>query len=558
VRELTAFRPFCETARTFWEHNTRAAEATDRVILVEAMSQDLRVTLRNLTVANALRRIEPARLVVFSGADEDWNNVWTYFEIEEIRALATAYGAEVVYDIHALVDSRLADTAEPLVVAGVDLAGDLPESPIPVERFDAIVYATACRMAKVARLDESAAHRDVSARVSARSREFARIYDAQLRTGDVVALVTSHVDYNNFGLAVEAALRNDVPVLFPQSTGGLKAYALFPDGHDLDRPIRARQTEQIGAFFEEHIWPNRDLLGRGSDLVLHRLKASLGRPAWWRAEGAHSQIQLRDADERAAVRVPAAAFAGLDPTRPIVTVFNHAVSDALGTNVEAFADLGSWFEATAVYAAQHDEVDWLFLDHPQQALYDDSDFFETVAARYAACEHMAFHPSLDLSKTYLTALTDLVVTVRGSVSNEYPSFGIPAIQAGWSEWSKCGFGTIADTPETYVAELDRHLAGLLAGEPLITSEQVERARLWAWFYRSATDVATVLVEHWDLGEGDRLFGTLDVNLRQFEPDGDSAFASVRRLWRRREPFLTRMDWSRDAATLREDLAGVGR
>jgi hypothetical protein len=539
----------------FW--HTNILPPGERVILVEAMSQDLRVTLRNLTVANALRRIEPARLVVFSGADEEWNTVWTYFEIEEIKALAEAYGAELVYDVHALVDQRLAGTAEPLMVEGVDLGGDLPESGIPAERFDQIVYATACRMAKIARLDDSEEHRRIHARAEARSREFARVYEAQVRAADVVALVTSHVDYNNFGLAVEASLRNDVPVLFPQSTGGLKAYALYPEKQDPARPIRADLTEQIGAFFEEHVWANRSLLGPARDLVFHRLKASLGRPAWWRSEGGHSQIQLRDAGERAAVRTAAASYAGLDPAKPVISVFNHAVSDALGTNVECFADLGAWFEETAAFAAEHDEVGWLFLDHPQQGLYDSHGFFEQVAERYADRPHLVFRPSMELSKTYLAALTDLVLTVRGSVSNEYPAFGIPALQAGWSEWSKCGFTTVAESAEEYFALLGERIRGLLAGEALITPEQVERARLWAWFYRSATDIASPFVEHWALGEGDELFGALEVNLRQVESDADPAFAAVRRMWRRREPFLTRMDWRRDPESLADELAVVG-
>ncbi|MCW2857080.1 MAG: hypothetical protein JWR52_2695 [Marmoricola sp.] len=537
----------------FWRTNTAVGE---RVILVEAMSQDLRVTLRNLTVANALRRIEPARLVVFSGADEGWNNIWTYFEIEEVRALAEAYGADVVYDIHALVDRRVAGDAEPTLVDGVDLGGDLPESGIPAETFDQIVYATACRMAKIARLGDSAEHREILARAEVRSREFARVYDAHLRADDVVALITSHVDYNNFGLAVEAALRHDVPVIFPQSTGGLKAYAMYPEKQDPRLPIRANLTEEIGLFFEEHLWPNREVIGAGRDLVLYRLKASLGRPAWWRAEGIHSQIQLRNSDQRTAVRTPAAARVGLDPALPIVSVFNHAVSDALGTNVECFADLGAWFEETAAFAADHDQVGWLFVDHPQQDLYDDHGFFEAVAAQYADRPHMAFHSSLDLSKTYLTALTDLVLTVRGSVSNEYPAFGIPALQAGWSEWSTCGFTTVAESVPDYFALLDTHLKGLLVGDVLITPEQVERARLWAWFYRSASDVSSVFVGHWDLGEGDQLFSNLEVSMRQVESDGDPAFSAVRRMWRRREPFLTRMDWRRDAAALADDLAEV--
>ena len=73
---------------------------------------------------------------------------------------------------------------------------------------------------------------------------------------------------------------------------------------------------------------------------------------------------------------------------------------------------------------------------------------------------MRFMRSLDLSKNFLTALTDLVLTVRGSVSNEYPALGIPALQSGWSEWSKCGFTEVAETPEEYFEMLQEHIDGL--------------------------------------------------------------------------------------------------
>ena len=522
------------------------------------MSQDLRVTLRNLTVANALRRIEPARLIVYSGADEDWNQiVWTYFNLDEIRQMAVAYGAEAVFDAHRLVDQRVAGDAEELVVAGVDLGGDLPEPGIPDDVFDAIVYATACRMAKVARLDGTPEHESKKAQVQARSHEFARIYDALITNNDVVALVSSHVDYNNFGLAVEAAIRHDVPVLFPQSTGGLKAYALFPEQVRKGMPIRAGLTEEIGEFFEKHIWSNREILHRSRELTMWRAKATLGRPSWWRAGRSYSSVDLRGVDDRSVVRTYAARRIGVDASKPVISVFNHAVSDALGTNVEAFADLGEWFEKTAEYAADHDEANWLFLDHPQQSLYDASDFFDRCAARYETQKHMRFMRSMDLSKNFLTALTDLVLTVRGSVSNEYPALGIPALQSGWSEWSKCGFTEVAETPDEYFEMLRDHVEGLLAGKVLITPDQVERARLWAWFYRSGSDVPSGLVQQWQVGEGDELFNLLTINMLQTEADAEPAFTAVRRLWRRRDPFLTRIDWRNDSDSIADLLAPVG-
>ena len=93
-------------------------------------------------------------------------------------------------------------------------------------------------------------------------------------------------------------------------------------------------------------------------------------------------------------------------------------------------------------------------------MYDASDFFDRCGARYEEHAHMRFMRSLDLSKNFLTALTDLVLTVRGSVSNEYPALGIPALQSGWSEWSKCGFTEVAETPEEYFRMLEEHIDGL--------------------------------------------------------------------------------------------------
>lgn len=553
VREPLDLRSFVPTATEFWR--TQLPAPGERIILVEAMSQDLRVTLRNLTAANALRRIEPARLVVYSGADEDWNQiVWDYFDLDTITTLCKTYGAEQVFDAHRLVDSRVAGEPVALTVAGVDLGGELPESKIPQARFDEIVEATACRMGMTARLDDSPASHRRRDLVAARTREFCRVFEALLAGNDVVALVTSHVDYNNFAPGVEAALRHDVPVLFPQSTGGFKAYALHPE-HVLEgEPVRASLTREIGQWFEAHVWRHRDLLRSGAELSTYRSKQVQGRPSWWRGGVSYSSIDLRTGEDRAVMRRIAAQRVGLDPARPVVCVFNHAVSDALWTNVEAYPDLGAWFEATADFAAAHPEVSWLFLDHPAQRLYDSHGFFETVAARHADASHLAFRQSMELSKNLLVSLADLVLTVRGSVSNEYPALGIPAIQTGWSEWSHCGFTTLTETPAEFEAALADHVDGLLTGRPLITPEQVERARLWAWFYQAGSDISSLLVPPWRVGDHQALFDTLALNFTEASPEADAVYAAMRRLWTRRDPFLTRIDLTADTDAVRDALA----
>lgn len=557
MRELSNLPAFCSTAAPFWRNNVAAAQS-ERVILVEVMGQDLRVALRSLTLANALRRIEPARIVVYTGADDEWKSVvWTYFDIDELTAFSRAYGAEEVFDVHALVDSRVAGERIDLTVAGVDLGGELPKSGIPEQEFEQIVDATVCRLAKVPRMDRSPALQAQRARTHRRSVEFAKVYDALMTQRDVVAVVSSHVDYNNFGLAVEAAIRHQVPVLFPQSTGGLKSYAIYPEDVTPGEPVRAALTRRIGTYFEKHVWENRTALHGSSERTMWRAKGNLGSPSWWRGRKLSSDVSIRDARERAAIRQNTAQRIGLDPDKPTVTVFNHGVSDALWTNHESFEDLGDWFERTAEYAAGRDDVNWLFLDHPLQDVYDGSNFFGNVADAHADAAWMHFDKSQAFSKNALIALTDLVLTVRGSVSNEYPAFGIPAIQAGWSEWSDCGFTSVADTSEQYFRLLDDHLVGLHEHRELMTAEQIERARLWAWFYRSATDVVSPLVPHWGMGQGDSMLNSVSVTMRHAESDADPAFVAVRRLWRRRDPLLTRVDWTLPYDDLIEALAPAG-
>jgi hypothetical protein len=62
---------FLESATVYWEKNL-PRPTDDAVILVEAFHQDIRVTLRNLAFANAIRKIRPARMVVFTGVEAAW------------------------------------------------------------------------------------------------------------------------------------------------------------------------------------------------------------------------------------------------------------------------------------------------------------------------------------------------------------------------------------------------------------------------------------------------------------------------------------------------------
>lgn len=547
------FDAMCAAAATHWRTTLPEVPDSAPVVLVDLLMQDLRLALRTLTLANSLRRIEAARLVVLVGPNRYWDSrIWDGYDRERWLQLARAYGADDVIDVSALTD-RVEAGGSDVELLGATFPVAAPRDAAGRKRLDVMSDSTAVRLLRIPRMSDAVAEDDVAGirrSVASEDRLYRTLFDAL----PVRAFVTSHVDYGQWGLAVEAATGCGVPVLHAQATGGLKAYALFDGTEGSDLGFRRALSLQIAQQFETQVWRHRDVLAASAERTAWRSKANLGRPSWWRGGGEISRLDLRSTAERSALRGHALGRLGLDPDKPVVTVFNHAVSDAVQGNHEAFVDLATWFEKTAEYAAGATDASWLFLDHPSQFNYDRTEHFERLAEQYGRHSHIVFRPSLALSRNALWSVTDLAVTVRGSVSAEFPAYGIPALQAGWSEWSHLGFSRRADTEAEYFDELASCIRGLTAGEALMTEEQSRRARLWLWLYRSGADVTTPLVPHWENGQGTTLHQLVATAMNHVEDDADPAYVAVRRLWEREDPILTRMDLGLDSRELADSHA----
>ncbi len=504
-------------------------------VVVEAMQQDVRLVVRNLLLANAICDLTSARLVVLTGTDRELSGVlWERFDVERVRRLAEAFGAAEIIDVHDLVDRRLADE------------GDGPADGIGSAALEALERATLLRLSRTPRLPGVEDERHRARR--GRSRALSAVYDRLFAELSPVALVTGQVDYDQWGLAVETAMRRDVPVVHTQSGGSMGAYALFP-GTPAAGTFHEELTGRLARYFDECVWPQRNLLRPGAELVAWRVKGERG--SWWRG-GSVNSFELRTETERRQLRGHGCDRLGLDPDRPIVTVFQHAVSDAVGTNREVFEDFAEWCAETAEFAADEDAVNWLFLDHPEQDRHDSTGHFAALAGRHARRPHLAFLPRQALSKNMLWSMTDVGVTVRGRVACELPAFGIPVIQAGWSPWSGCGVSHVAETRADYWRLLAEAVSRHTKGESVLAPEQRERARLWLWLRRSGGDVSSPLLPHWELGEGEEYLRALSVSMRHVERDGDPLHRAVRRMWERRDPLLSRFDF-RDPAGLAEAL-----
>lgn len=489
-----AFDSMCASAENFWQLNTITG-GEGPIIYVDLLAQDVRVAIRVLTLAASMQRHMNARIVALVGPDPYWRDmIWSYYDVERMSQIARAYGAVDIIDLHDLVERAKGGEIH-FTVLGEAVA--LPERHAAApERYAEIAEATHMRALRIPIVTDEVKASGEYAELERSNEQYARIYDALMRL-DVAGFVTSHIDYHQWGFGVDSAMREEVPFFHIQSTGSFKSYALFPEDADHSITARMNWTLQIADYFERHIWPAREVIGRAAETAAFRAKSNYGRPSWWRGGGSISELGFSTPAERASVREHAMKALGFDPTKPVVAVYNHAVSDAVHSNHELFDNLADWFSRTVEFAAGHPEANWLLLDHPAQSNYDGTMMFEAVAEQYAGHGHLAFWQSMDLTKNILWSLVDLAVTVRGSVSNEFPAYGVPAIQAGWSEWSHIGFSMRADSQEEYWQLIVESIERIAAGERLVTDEQLQRARLWMWFYRSATDVSSGFVPHWE-------------------------------------------------------------
>lgn len=552
---------FLGATDTFWTGVHAGRPRASGTVVTEVFSQHLRVAVRNVSVANALRSRIGGPLLVVTGADRRWmGTVWADLDLGRVTEYARASGGHL-FDIQEAA-RQLAATRHGklrLTAMGKSFTADLKD--LPDERdAGAVVRSTWSRVSKSVPYAVPPTGNPDYESFRRHARSLMAVWNALLEAVDAAAFVTSHVDYDQWAPAVTAMLRRRRPVIHVQSTGGLKAYAVWPQDVDEHRrsqtgtipeaisshaalgpTFRSVLTPLIGQVFDKLVSEPRRDMDDQAELVTARSKMHLGRPSWWRS-GANATLDLRDARERRQFREFAASGLRMDSTRPVVAVFNHAISDAVNTNVEAFDDLSTWFERTVEYAATRTDVAWLFLDHPSQELYDQSGFFESLADRFPG-EHLTYRRSDMLTKNTIWSLVDLGVTVRGSISNELPAFGVGVIQAGWSEWSHCGVSHVGDDQQVYWQLLDQLIERARFGRGTATLDQMRRGRLWQWFYRVAADVNTAFVPHWAALEGPEMLSTLSAALEHAIPEGDPLFESTARLWTNRDCVLSRFDFA---------------
>ncbi len=176
---------------------------------------------------------------------------------------------------------------------------------------------------------------------------------------------------------------------------------------------------------------------------------------------------------------------GMDPEKPIATVFSHVLWDAnLFYGTDLFKDYGDWFVQTVRAACANSRLNWLIKIHPANVW---KRAYEDVGQEYAEVallrQHVGTLPphvkilsaDTDISTMSLFQVTDYGVTVRGTSGMELPCFGKPCLTAGTGRYSGLGFTVDSGMAAEYLGRL----AVLHTLSPL-DEAQIQRAKWHAY------------------------------------------------------------------------------
>ena len=188
--------------------------------------------------------------------------------------------------------------------------------------------------------------------------------------------------------------------------------------------------------------------------------------------------QERSADE---IR----AELGLDPAKRTAVVFAHVLWDAnMFFGEDLFDDQEQWFVETVRAACAADRVNWVVKLHPANVWKRKRDGVEGELGDLRAIrEHLGELPEhvrvmrhdSPIATRSLFDVTDVGVTIRGSVGWELPCFGVPALTAGTGFYSGRGFTVDSATREEYLDRLAR-----IEEVPPLDAHEVELARRHAY------------------------------------------------------------------------------
>lgn len=192
---------------------------------------------------------------------------------------------------------------------------------------------------------------------------------------------------------------------------------------------------------------------------------------------------------------------GIDPGKPTVVVFSNVLWDA---NMFWGRDLypnGSvqWLVETVRIAMRNTNVNWLIKVHPANVwkmqaegvnvVYNDVIALKNEFGVLPSHVRIVF-PEDKVNPRSLFEITDIGITIRGTVSMELPVLGVPVVMAGTGRCTGFGFTCDPKTMEEYESLLSE-----IESLKRLSDDEIRLAKLYFWGTFVAHLWETKLVKH---------------------------------------------------------------
>lgn len=486
------FSDFCKENLKYWILDpNNPNEKNEKVILLDLMLKGGNLLIRPLMFAKFLQQYYGYRIIGLTGVTDVIRGITPIEHSDTVQALASSYDiteficvdtpADEDFSIRVSTGDKYSELSVYDLVEEIEGCGE-DEAKERILRWQSHsgahighqILSTAQRAFHTPRFE---VYRKVLPRVIKETLYLHNYYDALFHRYDVGAAIITHTGYNLWGLLGELALQNGATLFHVRQDSDLSVAVLRdpPEGSETLAGL-SRQAE--ASIFHDYVWPNRAKLRATADKVVNYVNSGdhLSPPWWVKSEPG--------ADDRLSDRVSVMRRLGWTEEKPVYAIMNHAMTDDVYCDTQAFKDCHDWLRQTLAFAAEDDSRYWLVKRHPHDAAYDNTKTFELLARKYQSFPHIRFIAD-DLTKAELFAVTSLALTIRGSLGFDIAAAGVPVILSGRSRMSDIGFASVADDIDTYFALLRKPFEELA-----ITPEQVERARLYIMFNRLVMQVAS--------------------------------------------------------------------
>ena len=284
---------------------------------------------------------------------------------------------------------------------------------------------------------------------------------------DIRAIVSGHLDYNPWRIVCHHAANRAIPIYNFFSGCSLSLWKLVPRSGEKLGAAKGRVTAETFDKYCDKM--DGDWAYQHSTFVV----PTNGETT--------SSYALAMPHGRALARRHLERNGYWQDGKPVISIFAHTFSDIPRSDEQIFLDHAEWIEETLKFAAGISHRNWLVRAHPLDDVYDRTGFFQKLRERYSSYENIRFMTGREpLIEAF--CMSDLIVTVRGTVGVEAIAAGIPCVLAGEGPYSKAGFVQACRTKDSYFAQLE--------SEPIVPVliEDVIRARNYLRFEATVADL----------------------------------------------------------------------